>query len=111
MRPQASRASSPNPTANLVGSRRAGLANAASIVRGVCHFGARLRLGLKLLAPPHLSVTLRQTARVQLAKLGRRHLGRLVRLGWVMGDPMPFDIRNAPQRSLESAQPWRPTKT
>src|SRR5438874_5868824 len=30
MRPQASRASSPNPTANLVGSRRAGRANAAN---------------------------------------------------------------------------------
>src|SRR5437762_1234489 len=38
MRPEASRASSPNPTANLVGSRKAGKKRREGI-RGVCLFG------------------------------------------------------------------------
>jgi|ERR1044071_8265051 hypothetical protein len=40
MRPEASRASSPNPTANLVGSRKAGLKRREAI-RGVCILAAQ----------------------------------------------------------------------
>src|SRR5215218_9133329 len=54
MRPKASRASSPNPTANLVGSRRAGLAQTPRKSRGVCHLGPHLRGALHL-CYPHVS--------------------------------------------------------
>src|SRR6266498_1509050 len=65
MRPQASRASSPNPTANLVGT--GGQAKQTPrIIRGVCH------LGFYLLAPFPLSVTLRKTTRGQIVKAEER---------------------------------------
>ena len=53
MRPQASRASSPNPTANLVGSRKAGQRKRREAIRGVCHFGRNSIFSTRLSIQKH----------------------------------------------------------